>query len=282
MRLAQIGLTLLALCLAFPATTEGKPLSDKKSDGPKKFAPKFYAFLNGVSFGPPEKEAETLKKLGFAGVSQVNGRNLKERVAAYEKAGLRVLSIYLNVNDRPIRKEQVEPLKNRGAMIELTVNRWGPKTVEAVRKTAEMAAKLKIRVALYPHHRNSVETMPQAMKLIAEVKHDNLGVMFNLCHFLKNEKLETLEGALEKAGSRLFAVTTCGAQIGGSNWGQLIQTLDRGNFPQERLFGALKKLKFQGPVGLQCYAIKGDKLENLKRSMAKWKQVMKGVETGTN
>ena len=243
---------------------------------PASFAPKFYAFQNGVRFGSFENEAKTLKELGYDGINQVNagGKNLAARIAAYDKVGLKVLSIYLNVNDQPIAADLVKPFENRGAMIELTVQRMTPKTVEAVRQTAEMAARLKIRVALYPHHGFAVAKMPQAMELIEKVDHPNLGVMFNLCHFLKGEKAEDLESALEKAGPRLFAVSTAGANLGGKSWGDLIKPLDRGNFPQERLLRALKRLNFKGPVGLQCYGVRGDKRTNLKRSIAAWKKTI--------
>ena len=149
-----------------------------------------------------------------------------------------------------------------------------PKTVEAVRQTAEMAAKLKIRVALYPHHGFAIATMPQAMALIAKVDHANLGVMFNLCHFLKNEKAEDLESVLERAGTRLFGVSTCGANLGGQGWNDLIKPLDQGNFSQSRLMRALGKLDFAGPVGLQCYGVSGDKRTNLSRSIAAWKKIL--------
>ena len=78
-------------------------------------------------------------------------------------------------------------------------------------ETAEMAATLKIKVALYPHHGFAVATMPQALDLIAKVNHPNLGVMFNLCHYLKNENAADLETILEKSRPHLFSVSTCGA-----------------------------------------------------------------------
>ena len=98
--------------------------------------------------------------------------------------------------------------------------------------------------------------------------------MFNLCHFLKNEKAENLEIVLEKAASHLFSVSTCGADLDGKNWDTLIQALDKGTFPQKRLLAALKKLNLKGPVGLQCYGVKGDKRANLKQSIAAWKRVL--------
>lgn len=240
------------------------------------FAPAFYAFENGVSFGSLDNDAKTLRELGYAGISQTfsGGEKLAERVAAFDRAGLKVLSIYLNIDDTPIAEELIKPLANRDALIEITVRTITPKTVEAVRQTAEMAQKLNIRVALYPHHGNAIATMPQAMELIAQVNHPNLGVMFNLCHFLKNEKVETLELVLEKAGPRLFAVSTCGANLQGQSWGDLIKPLDEGDFPQQRLMRALKKMNFKGPVGLQCYGVRGDKRANLSKSLAAWNRIL--------
>lgn len=245
----------------------------------EKFAPELYAFFNGTPRLPFEKEAEFLKETGYAGINQIYataiGRKLEERVAAYEKVGVKVLSVYLPATNDPVKEEDVKALANRGGMIELTVKTITLEVIASIRETATMAAKLKMKVALYPHAGHAVATMPQAMDLIVKVNHPNLGVMFNLCHFLKSEKAEDLEKVLAQAGDRLFAVSTCGADADGKGWGQLIQTLDKGNFPQERLFKILKKMDFKGPVGLQCYAIKGDPKANLATSMKAWRELMK-------
>jgi hypothetical protein len=240
------------------------------------FQPQFYAFENGVRFGSYEDEAKTLKQLGYDGVSQVHsgGAKLAERISAYDKVGLRVLSVYLNVDDTPIATALVKPLANRGAMIELTVRKMTSNTVQAVRQTAEMAAELNIRVALYPHHGFAIAKMPEAMELIEKVDHPNLGVMFNLCHFLRGERAEELETVLEKAGSRLFAVSTSGANLGGQGWDELIQRLDQGDFPQGRLLRQLARLDFQGPVALQCFGVQGDKRMNLERSIDAWRRII--------
>ncbi|MGB1814569.1 MAG: hypothetical protein ACPHJ3_04380, partial [Rubripirellula sp.] len=127
------------------------PLCAQQTETPV-FAPAFYAFENGVSFGSFDNDATTLRELGYAGISQTfsGGEKLAERVAAFDRAGLKVLSIYLNIDDTPIAEELIKPLANRDALIEITVRTITPKTVEAVRQTAEMAQKLNIRVALYP------------------------------------------------------------------------------------------------------------------------------------
>ena len=240
------------------------------------FAPKFFAFENGLGFGSDADAAKVLKELGYAGMSQAHkgGARLQAQIDAYGKEGLEILSVYLNVRDQPIEEEVVKPLANRNAMIELTTGKITPELVKAVRETAAMAAKLNIKVVLYPHHGNGVEKMSQAMDLIAKVDHPNLGVMFNVCHYLKNEKLEDMEAAIEKAGDRLFAVSVNGATVGGKNWGELIRPLGQGDFPLDRLLKVLKKVNFSGPVGLQCYAVKGDKRANLKTSMEAWKKAL--------
>jgi len=163
-------------------------------------------------------------------------------------------------------------------MIELTVRKMSDKTVQAVLETVKEASKMKIKVALYPHYGFSIASIPQALDLIEKVKHPNLGVIFNLCHFLKGEKVTDLENILTKAAPHLFAVSTSGADETGKNWGDFIKTLDKGNFSQKRLLSKLKELKFSGPVTLQCYALKGDKKVNLENSIKAWKEIIKSVE----
>ena len=88
------------------------------------FAPEFFAFRNGVNFGTPADNARTLKEFGYHGVSQIYaGDPLADHVKAYEAAGLRVLSIYLDASTEAIPAEKVKPLANSNAMIELTIQK---------------------------------------------------------------------------------------------------------------------------------------------------------------
>lgn len=240
------------------------------------FQPEFYAFYNGMPEMSYDDEAKLLKEFGYDGISQIygTGEQLEQRFSAYQKENLKVLSIYLEATENAIDANLVKPLAD-GGMIELTVAKISPQVIDSIRHTAEMASRLKIRVVLYPHFGNAVATMLQAIDVIEKVNHPNLGVMFNLCHFLKSEKVEDLENVLLKAKPHLFAVSINGADENGQNWDTLIQPLNKGNFPQRRLLGVLKKMHFKGPVCLQCYAVKGDKKTNLKKSIDAWEKLLK-------
>ena len=81
---------------------------------------------------------------------------------------------------------------------------------------------------------------------------------------------------------RLMVVTINGADAveePGAGWDRLIQPLGQGTFDVEALLRALHRFGYRGPVGLQCYAVPGDKRENLKQSMTAW-QAMSGRIAG--
>lgn len=265
--------TLSVLLLGCPANSQ----ADAAADQTAAFRPKLFAFHNGVSFGGFEKEAAALKELGYDGVGSVPIASLEKRMAAYEAAGLKVFSIYVSLGDPKI-PAAIELLKNSNATIELTVRtKMGPETIKGVQQLADLAAAAKLRIALYPHAGFTIATIDPALDLIQKVDRSNVGVMFNLCHFLKSERPAELEATIERAGKHIFAASTCGADTEGKSWNQLIQPLDAGTFDQARLFQSLKKIGFKGVVGIQCYAVKGDKKTNLARSMKAWHQIIAAV-----
>jgi sugar phosphate isomerase/epimerase len=52
-----------------------------------------------------------------------------------------------------------------------------------------------------------------------------------------------------------------------------IQPLDKGTYDLPALLQKLKAIGFKGPIGLQCYNIKGDPQELLTDSMGAWKKM---------
>ena len=78
----------------------------------------------------------------------------------------------------------------------------------------------------------------------------NLGVCFNLCHFLILEDGKDLERRLTAAAPHLLSVNINGADGGDTTkmgWKRLIQTLDRGSFDVGRVLRTLERLALRRP-----------------------------------
>jgi len=158
-------------------------------------------------------------------------------------------------------------------VIWLTVQGSSPdgeaRATKIVREVADMAAASGLRVVLYPHIGFYVGRIEDALRIRKLADRPNVGVTFNLAHFLAAKDEPNLDLRLREALPYLEMVSINGADHEG-DWSRLIQPLDRGDFD---VYGFLKKLRsmgYKGPIGLQCYQVPGDIEENLKRSMAAW------------
>lgn len=248
-----------------------------------------FAFQNGVHFKTVKERIKVLKELGYDGIGSAklsqSDLPLPQRQKLYDEAGLKLFSFYvggrLGANGHSYDKEisqAIKDLKGRETILELFVqgskkSNTDEQAVAFVREIADQAEESGLRIVLYPHAGFYVDTLSDAVRVARKCKRDNVGVMFNLCHYLKVEPKTDLKAALTDAKPLLWQVSTSGAKKGGNNWGQLIQTLDRGDYDQKSLFQMLRELGFQGNVGFQCYAIRGDSRENLKRSIEAWNKL---------
>ncbi len=241
-----------------------------------------FVFENGLRFSSIEEEVATLKQLGYDGMGSAKLPNLAKRLPVYQKSGLRIFSIYVALKAQgetasydPAILEAIQLLQGSNAIVELNIQ--GRSTVgdtavvEKVREIGAAAEAAGLRVALYPHANFYVEKVGEAVRVAKAVDLENVGIMFNLCHFLRNEKLSDLDTVLAAAAPHLFQVSTCGADTDGTDWTTLIQPLDKGSFDQSILFDLLRKQGFDGPVGLQCYNIRGNSKEFLNSSIEAWK-----------
>jgi len=151
------------------------------------------------------------------------------------------------------------------------------RAVQVIREIADMAAESGVRVALYPHTGFWVERVEDAIRVAKKVDCKNVGVTFNLCHWLMVDDEKNMKSLITSAMPHLFVVSINGADSGGKDWKQLIQTLDRGSFNILRFLKALKNSGYTGPIGLQGYGIGGDAYDNLKRSMSAWRKLSEKI-----
>ena len=273
------------LCAVVPLSLASEGEREAKPAWP------FFAFQNGMGGVPLEQQAELLKELGYNGI-EFNGdfEQIPEMLGTLDAQGLKMFSIYtgacLDPGKPPYKpglNAAIEQLDGRGTLISLFVLGGKPssdevddRAVTVIREIAGMAEKSGLRIALYPHVGMYVARVEDGIRLAKKVDRKNVGVGFNLCHFLKLDDEKNLEQRLNEAMPYLFTVSINGADSGDTRqmeWNRLIQTLDRGSFDVSRMLKTLKRLGFTGPVGLQCYAIPGDPRENLNRSMKAWQSL---------
>ncbi len=232
------------------------------------------------------EQVAMVKELGYAGIGCTAGKGLAEMQQESDKNGLRLFTVYLGVNIDPDQpkygpelKEAIEVLKGRNAILWLFVRSKTHKpsspagdkrAVEIIQEVADLAAQADLRVALYPHYGFWCERTEDAVRIVKQAGRRNVGVTFNLCHWLRVDDEKNLKPLLESAMPHLFVVTINGADSGGKDWKQLIQTLDRGSFDMRGFLKTLSDCGYSGPIGFQGYAIGGDAHENLKRTMDAW------------
>ena len=270
----------------------------------------FFAFNNCVKdekYDTPKEQVRMLKELGYDGMEKNGLDGFNEVQAELDRQGLKMYTVYVNVNldagtphyDQRL-PEVIRSLKGRGTMLWLNITSrdktFAPSTREGdavattlIREIADMAHESGIRVMLYPHVWFWLESVPHAIELVQKVSRPNVGITFNLPHWLaltKPEEEKSLRPLLKQAMPHLFAVSVNGASniADKSNratlWNSLIQPLGQGTFDTYGLIETLAESDFTRPVGLQCYNIKGDKYDNLKTSMAAWRQYRQRIAKG--
>ncbi len=262
----------------------------------------FFVFNNGVKdsqYNTPEKQAQLLKTMGFDGMEKKGVDSLAETLVVLDKYGLKVYTMYLNIdldNERqPYDKELKEVfsmLKGRGTMpwFYITSKKYKPSSeendsiaVRILREIADMASDYGIKVMIYPHINFWVNDVEDALRVAQKVNRRNVGITFNLCHYLADEGTNASTAFLplvERAMPYVFAISFNGADKpteeimkSGKLWQYFIQPLGEGNYNTTQYLNAFTERGFRGPVGLQCFDLKTDKAVHLKKSISAWKNL---------
>jgi sugar phosphate isomerase/epimerase len=256
----------------------------------------FYCFNNGVRGLPnapesPEEQAALMKKLGYDGLA---GHATQDNIAlrdALDKEGLLMPEVYYGLKmdgegniDIPAElKELIKVSGNRGLLVALTLTGESNENkndeidmqfVDEIRKLAEFAAGYKVDIALYPHVDLYLEESIHSVKLAQEVNRDNVGVIFNTCHFLKVEGEKGWKKKVKNTLPWLRMVSINGADSGDTRnmgWDQLIQPLGEGSYDTYKLVKFLNDNGYEGLFGLQCYGIQQDCETALSKSISTWR-----------
>jgi sugar phosphate isomerase/epimerase len=237
------------------------------------------------------EQASMVHELGYAGAGHLWFENVAERLRTLDGEGLRLFQIYSRLDISSGAKDPFDPklfavlplLRGRDVTLAFLTGGRKPsdeagdaRAVDLIRDVAAYAADHGVRVALYPHVKDWTERVEDALRVTRKVDRPNVGVMFNLCHWMKSGDEAGLEALLAAAKPHLMAVSINGSDTvaevksGKGNW---IQPLDAGSYDMLGFLRILARAGYRGPVGLQCYGIPGDARDHLARSMAAWRSL---------
>lgn len=259
----------------------------------KDFKNLFYCFGNAMNLPNAPKSFEDqailAKKIGYQAMSGSGEQNYFEFRKALDRVGLAMPEIYIELNiDQGIAskdsllKKMIRDSKGRDLLITLPIvsklYKNNPvagdvKLVEMLTPLADYAASYQVNLAIYPHYSLYCESIQHAVKIATMAARPNIGIVFNLCHFLKVEGETQIEEALTQSMPHLMMVSICGADAGDTknmDWNRLIQPLGAGSFDTYHFVKLLKDKGYQGRIGLQCYNIKADAATALSQSLNTW------------
>ena len=259
--------------------------------------PVFFAMDTAARLEPAECAA-VLAELGYAGLG---GRpaTAKAHAAALQAKGLVFFNGYhvthfaYGETQLPADLTQaVDDLAGTGGALWLAINKvqfpagllprpeYGDTiVVPQLKRLVAYATPKGVKISLYPHAGFWAARFETCVRVASKVDDPNLGVTFNLCHWLKVEGSERDPLPLIKeALPRLNFITINGADTGDTQnlgWDKLIQPLGRGTYDVGTFVAKARAAGYRGPFGFQGYGIKMEPKELLKETMEGWKKVVK-------
>jgi len=235
----------------------------------------------------PEGQAALLRELGYDGCQYLGPlEQLDATLEVMDNAGLEVstaavpgYNIYVDpgTDYQPTLKEGIRRLKGHNTLFLIgfaskSYDRSSPegdeRAVEICRELADFARKHGVRVAIYPHVNQWCERVEDALRIARKADRENLGICFNLYHWLRTDKERKLDPLVAASMPHLFLVTINGTSPEGS-----METLDRGSYDVGQFVKPFIARGYSGPIGLQCVGVKGAPRDTLTRSMAAWKKM---------
>ena len=247
----------------------------------------FFAFDNGVGRGkwPAEKQAATLKALGYDGISYnyTDNKDLETWIRVYGEAKLKIFALYIHTfpekNEAhwsPDLRDAIGLLKGSETVLWITFREakvkgdYDEACVKIARDLGDLAQAAGLRVAIYHHAGFYVATALDSRRIARRAAHPAVGASFNLCHeFMTGNGGKALE-TLRAVGPEASLVSINGVDPADKK--RYILPLGQGSFDTAALLAELKRLGYKGPVGHQFYSIPGEPEANLKAALAAWRK----------
>ncbi|MCX6900882.1 MAG: TIM barrel protein [Verrucomicrobia bacterium] len=257
----------------------------------------FFVFDNGLrgeNLKTIASQLDLAKEIGFAGIAWRTDapERVKEALEGSKQRGMKLFVIYCNLDLKdgkmvydPRLKEIIALCKGTDTMIwpNMTSKQFKNSdpagddiAVAGLRELAGLCDANGLRIAIYPHVNMWVHRVEDAIRVAKKVNRKNVGLTFNLCHALLDEAEARIPALIEESAPHMFVATINGADSGATKkeMPRIIQTLDKGSYDVGIVLKKLKAVGFKGPIGLQCYNIKGDPKTLLTGSMNAWRKML--------
>jgi sugar phosphate isomerase/epimerase len=266
----------------------------------------FFALHNIIrgdsTYNTFDKQVEFVKNAGFEGIEINQIESFDGMKMALDKYKFKGSYFYVKLKlGQPIDtrlESAIRALKGTKTIIApyiLTDNslynaRSPEGDAEAIRllkKISFLSKNAGLEVAIYPHFSFYIERTDHALELAKKVNSKNLGLSFNLCHWLATTSLterDNLKRHMKELKPYLKLMTICGANDiisqKKSIFDDYILPLGTGSFDT---YGFLKfmvkEVKYKKPIGVQCYNIKGNKAQLIQNTMTVWKDYKNRIES---
>jgi sugar phosphate isomerase/epimerase len=264
---------------------------DKPAAAPAAWSPPLYAYCMDVADAkkrPFPEQVAMLRELGFDGVGYPLwlDDSMDKNLQVLDRAGLKLYMVWTSLDIGP-KGQPCDPrvlaalrkLKGRPTTVSVLIRGFPPgdrrgiePAVKALRELGDAAAECGLRVSIYNHVGDWTDSVPFALEVVKKVDRPNVGINFNLCHWLKVDGAKDYRPIVRDNAAKIFVAAINGAKVGSAEWTNgLIQPLDQGDFDNPALLALLRQAGYRGPVALMCYGIPGDAREHLERSMRVWK-----------
>jgi sugar phosphate isomerase/epimerase len=260
--------------------------------GPACAAPNpFFVFDNGLrgeGLTTIAAQLDLARDIGFDGISWRTDApaRVREVLEGTPRRGLKLFVLYAHLVLRdgelvvePRLREIIALCRGSDAIIWPTITSKQFKNsdpagdeiaVNGLRELARLCDAHGLRLALYPHVNTWLHRVEDALRVVRKVDRPNVGLTFNLCHALMDGAEARISDLITSAAPHLFVVTLNGADRNAAP-GRFIQPLDQGTYDVGPVLRQLREVGFTGPVGLQCFNLKGDPRSVLAGSMKAWR-----------
>jgi sugar phosphate isomerase/epimerase len=143
---------------------------------------------------------------------------------------------------------------------------------------AGAAADRGVTLMLYPHALCWLERTDDAIRLCRRFDHPNVKAIFTAYHWYAVDGSD-LPRIMDDVAPYLAAVNICGSRRV-KDWVMpaTLERLDEGEMDAFHVLGQVRRVRYEGYIGLQGYAVGGDPYANFRRSLAALRDIERRLD----